>query len=101
MEKILFATSNYQYMKNLIYDNHNNREASFNGPSGTPRLHDMFIGEAEVTVFSDQELYHKLGDVTEKSVIIIGGTNSAEETLELFDIACHCAKNRAHDLTLV
>jgi ribose-phosphate pyrophosphokinase len=89
--KILFATSNYQYLLDLILARQSNT-----GIAPT-----LASGKLETKKFPDGETYHRMDDVSEKQVVIIGGTTTDTETLELYDMACHCAKSRAIDITLV
>lgn len=59
-------------------------------------------GEVEVKRFPDGEVYHRVLSVVEGAhVVLIGGTVSDIETLELFDLACGLVKQGALSLTLV
>jgi ribose-phosphate pyrophosphokinase len=59
-------------------------------------------GKLEVKRFPDGERYMRVcDDVRKQDVVLIGGTTSESDTLELYDIACAVAKYDAHTLTLV
>lgn len=84
--KILFAIQSYQYLleETLSHTSHIQK------------------GEISVKYFPDGERYQRiLTDVKEQDVIIIGGTPNDSDTLELYDVACSCAKYGAKSLTLV
>lgn len=83
--KILFATSSYAYLKHEV----------LKGTSLTD-------GELVVQQFPDGEVYHCIKtDVQGKDVVLISGTISDTETIELFDLACGLVKQGALSLTLV
>lgn len=85
MSAILFSTRNYLYLRDQLLS-----------------LSPMEKGDVEVRHFSDGELYQRIEqDVEMKDVYIIGGTINAEDTLELFDLACTCVKYGASSLTLI
>ncbi|HVI44416.1 MAG TPA: ribose-phosphate diphosphokinase [Chitinophaga sp.] len=72
-QKIIFATQHYQYLKDRILTLINNRWEN---------------GQLEIRDFPDGEHYHRiLSDVSNKEVILIGGTIDDKETLELYDLA--------------
>ncbi|HLP52715.1 MAG TPA: ribose-phosphate diphosphokinase [Chitinophagales bacterium] len=84
--KLLFATSSYAYLKNELLKTAANIQT----------------GELEVKTFPDGENYHRFGnDLEGKDIILIGGTVTDTETLELFDLACGAVKQGALSLTLV
>jgi ribose-phosphate pyrophosphokinase len=59
-------------------------------------------GQTEVRFFPDGERYQRiLSDVNGKDVVIVGGTISDSDTLELFDMACAIEKYGGKTLTLV
>lgn len=58
-------------------------------------------GEVEVRHFPDGERYQRVvSDVSDHDVVLVGGTVSDSDTLELFDLACALARNGCHTLTL-
>jgi ribose-phosphate pyrophosphokinase len=59
-------------------------------------------GAIECKHFPDGERYQRvLDDVTGADVVLVGGTVSDGDTLELYDAACALAKYGTHTLTLV
>jgi ribose-phosphate pyrophosphokinase len=59
-------------------------------------------GEVEVRVFPDGERYQRLASsVTNRSVIVLGGTTSDTATLMLYDLASAVVKYGAQRLTLI
>ncbi|OJJ16384.1 ribose-phosphate pyrophosphokinase [marine bacterium AO1-C] len=83
--KIIFSTQNYHYLKTKLLP-----------------LGDFENGQTEVKFFPDGERYQRiLSDVNGKDVIIIGGTISDSDTLELYDLACAIEKYGGKTLTLV
>jgi ribose-phosphate pyrophosphokinase len=59
-------------------------------------------GDVEVDTFPDGERYQRItADVAGRDVILIGGTISDADTLELYDLACAIAKYGAYRLTLI
>jgi ribose-phosphate pyrophosphokinase len=93
-KKIFFATSNYTYLLNSIMELLSSNSFKNIGAH-------IINGDIEVKKFPDGEIYHKLQKVSNNDVIIIGGTVSDSETLELYDMACHCSKDGANSITLV
>lgn len=84
--KIIFSTQNYTYLKDKLLALNNNYEN----------------GLTEVRFFPDGERYQRiLSDVNGKDVVIVGGTISDSDTLELFDMACAIEKYGGKTLTLV
>lgn len=59
-------------------------------------------GELECKVFADGERYHRIDSPAEgRNVVIIGGTITDADTLEIYDLACAFTKLGALSLTLV
>ncbi|MGE0495138.1 MAG: ribose-phosphate diphosphokinase [Vulcanimicrobiota bacterium] len=59
-------------------------------------------GRVEVKQFPDGERYQRiLDDPCGRRVVLLGGTISDSDTLELYDLACALAKHGARSLTLV
>lgn len=59
-------------------------------------------GDVERDHFPDGERYLRLiTDVTDREVVLVGGTISDEATLELYDLACAVVENGATTLSLV
>lgn len=85
---VAFSTTNYAYLLGEIV--------------GRRVEAPIMSGGLERKVFADGEIYHKfnLSDIEDKDVIIIGGTYTAEETLELYDLGCSAVKHGAKSLTL-
>lgn len=84
-KKLLFSTENYSYLKESIYD-----QGGF------------LLGEIERSRFPDGEKYHRIiTNVDGHNVILIGGTVSDSDTLELYDLAYAMVKNGALSLTVV
>ena len=83
---ILFSTEKYEYMKKRIHQTH-------------PLSGD---GEVERKTFPDGERYQRIAtDVMGMHAVIVGGTISDTDTLELYDMACAIAKYGARRLTIV
>ncbi len=100
MKRILFSTTNYRYLEQafLAYQTKHQPPTSYGGTDA--RI--VKEGTLETKVFPDGEVYHRFMDpVAGKQVIIIGGTTTDAETLELFDLACHAAKSQALSITLI
>lgn len=86
MQKVLFSTTAYQYLKQEIL--HKNK--SFED------------GKISIQTFPDGEIYHRIeNDLAHKHVIIIGGTIDEYSTLELFDLAIASEQLGADKLSLV
>src|SRR3954447_24463120 len=59
-------------------------------------------GTIEVNHFPDGERYQRvIDDVSGADVVLVGGTVSDADTLELYDLACAIVKYGARKLTLV
>ncbi|MBC9931256.1 ribose-phosphate diphosphokinase [Chitinophaga qingshengii] len=86
-QKIIFATQHYQYLKDRIL-------ALPDAPWEN--------GTLEIRDFPDGEHYHRIvSEVSNKEVILVGGTIDDKETLELYDLASGCIQLGAHSLTIV
>lgn len=83
MQKIYFFTRSYEYLVDDF--------------SGTCE-----IGEIEYRTFDDGEFYQRiLTDIRGREVVIIGGTISDTDTVEIYDIASGCAQYGAVSIELV
>lgn len=83
--KLLFSTEKYTYLKNRIL-----------------ALGEFENGEVIVKSFPDGERYQRiLSPVDRRDVVLIGGTISDNDTLELYDLACSIEQYGANSLTLV
>lgn len=86
-QKIIFATQHYQYLKDRIL--------SIAGSAWEN-------GELDIRDFPDGEHYHRiLSNVSNKEVILLGGTIDDQETLELYDLASGCIQLGAYSLTII
>ncbi len=84
--KLIFSTEKYKYLKDRIL-------------SLSPQFEN---GSLEVQLFPDGERYQRIeSEVEGREVVIIGGTISDADTLELFDLAFGVIKYGAASLTLV
>ncbi len=82
MAKIFFFSRSYQYMR--------------------PYYEDKCIGEVDFHTFADGESYQRImTDVRGKEVVIIAGTISDTDTLELYDLAAGCSQYGALSIELV
>jgi ribose-phosphate pyrophosphokinase len=60
------------------------------------------LGKVEVKDFPDGERYQRIvSDISDKDVILVAGTISDQDTLELYDLACALVKYGARSLDLV
>ncbi|MBC8110218.1 MAG: ribose-phosphate diphosphokinase [Verrucomicrobia bacterium] len=83
--KLLFSTQSYGYLKKAVLATGNFEN-----------------GEVEVTYFPDGERYQRLlTEVDGKQVILIGGTISDSDTLELYDLAYTLVSQGALSLLLI
>ncbi len=83
--KLIFSTNSYQYLKKKVV-----AEGAFEP------------GELERKYFPDGERYMRiLSEVRGRNVVVIGGTISDSDTLELYDLAFALAMNGARSLTVV
>ncbi|WP_142684153.1 ribose-phosphate diphosphokinase [Chitinophaga polysaccharea] len=86
-QKIIFATQHYLYLKDRIL--------SIAGSAWEN-------GELDIRDFPDGEHYHRiLSNVSNKEVILLGGTIDDKETLELYDLASGCIQLGAYSLTII
>jgi ribose-phosphate pyrophosphokinase len=82
---IVFATASYEYLRTEFCDR-----------AGAP------AGQVERRDFPDGEHYHRIRtDVSERDVVLIGGTITDAEALELYDLGCGLVQEGAGTLTLV
>ncbi len=98
--RIAFSTTNYKYLLDSII-NYQFVDKKIRSSRGTPSTKIIREGDIERKIFPDGETYHKLDNVAGKDVIIVGGTTTDSETLELFDIGCSVVKHGAKTLTLI
>jgi ribose-phosphate pyrophosphokinase len=85
MKRLLFSTENYAYLKKKML-----------------AVSDFEDGQLELKKFPDGERYMRiLSDVNERHVIILGGTISDSDTLEIYDLASAAVKYGAVSLTLI
>lgn len=84
-QKILFSTQRYEYLREKILS-----------------LSNFEKGAITTKKFPDGEMYQRiLSSVEGREAVIIGGTISDEDTLELFDLACSIENYGAISLTLI
>lgn len=85
MTTIVFATSSYAYLGERVA-----------AGAAWPR------GVVERTTFPDGEHYQRVAtEVADRDVVLIGGTGTEEDTLELYDLASTIVHQGAYRLTLV
>jgi len=85
MKKILFNTSDYDYLAQKVF------------ASG-----EFEKGELETDSFSDGERYQRiLTEVENRNVVLLGGTINDAATLELYDLASSLVSYGANSLSLV
>lgn len=83
--KIIFSTCNYRYLRENVV-----KAGGFDS------------GEVEVKAFPDGERYQRIiSEVRGRKVVVIGGTISDQDTLELYDLSFALAMNGASALTVV
>jgi ribose-phosphate pyrophosphokinase len=83
--QLLFSISSYLYLQKEIL-----------------ALGDFEKGDVEVKTFPDGERYQRiLSDVEGKNVVLLGGTPTDSDTLELYDLASAISKYGAKTLTIV
>lgn len=98
--RLIFATTNYKYMLDSILA-YQSKNLPLSPVGGFDPKH-LRDGSIERKEFPDGETYHRIADSPAgRNIILVGGTHTDSETLELFDIACHCAKAGAKSLTLI
>lgn len=84
-QKLLFGTQKYLYLRDKVAS-----------------LGDFEKGEVEVKYFPDGERYQRvMNNAAGRDIILIGGTVSDSDTLELYDLACAVVKHGARSLVLV
>jgi len=82
----------------MIYATHSYAELA----SRVAALARLPIGEVETRLFPDGERYLRLvSDPASQDVVLLGGTVSEPETLELYDLACGVVEAGARSLALV
>jgi len=60
------------------------------------------LGQVDVREFPDGERYQRIvTNVSDKDVVLVGGTISDQDTLELYDLACALVKYGARSLDLI
>ncbi len=83
---LLFSTQTYNYLKDRIVAN----------------TTDFQVGEIETKIFPDGEVYHRiLTAIRHDTVVLVGGTVSDKDTLELYDLASGLVHYGAKRLVLV
>ncbi|MBC7920298.1 MAG: ribose-phosphate diphosphokinase [Ferruginibacter sp.] len=88
--KLIFSTQQYAYLRDAVLRTPNALARGFVG------------GETEVSLFPDGERYQRiLSDVDGVETVLIGGTISDADTLELYDLACTLVSLGAASLILV
>jgi ribose-phosphate pyrophosphokinase len=82
---VIFSTPPYHYLLKSIC-----------------RLGNFETGEIERKTFPDGELYHRIiPPLADRDVVLIGGTVSDTDTLEIYDLGCAMVKYGAKTLTIV
>ena len=82
---IIFSSSSYRYLQDEICD-----------------VTNFTKGEVERKVFPDLERYQRIiSPIRQRNVVLIGGTVSDTETLEIYDLACTLVANGANTLTVI
>jgi ribose-phosphate pyrophosphokinase len=82
---LLFSTRSYTYLRDAL----------------SQRL-GWAPGQVEISAFPDGERYQRIqSPVADRDAVLVGGTISDTDTLELFDLACALVKYGARELTLV
>jgi ribose-phosphate pyrophosphokinase len=83
--QLVFSTQRYAYLRDDIV-----RTGPFD------------VGSIEVSTFPDGERYQRVSTpVSGRDVVLVGGTVSDADTLELYDVACSVVKYGARSLALV
>lgn len=82
---LIFSTRSYRYLLDRMMAHH-----------------PLEIGEVEVKSFPDGERYQRIvTQVSEREVILLAGTYTDAETLEMYDLACSLVKHGAVGLTMI
>ena len=82
---LVYATESYDYLRDELVG-----------------LTEGEIGQLTRKTFDDGEFYHRIDDdITGRDVMLIGGTISEAETLELFDVSCGLVSGGARSLTII
>ncbi len=85
MSKLILSTRSYHYMRD-----------------GVCAAGGFEPADVEIKIFPDGERYQRiLSAVNQRDVVLIGGTISDADTLELYDLACGAVQCGARTLTLV
>ncbi len=83
MQKVIFFTRSYEYMSSYYADAYE-------------------LGQVDYKIFEDGEFYQRIKtDVRGREVVIVAGTISDTDTLELYDLAAGCAQYGALSIELV
>ena len=83
---LLFSTRSYAYLKDEVLQNNAHFEE----------------GKIEQKTFPDGEHYYRiLANVEYREVVLIGGTISDQETLEIYDLACGLVEGGVKKLNIV
>jgi ribose-phosphate pyrophosphokinase len=83
---LIFSTRSYEYLKKEILEN-------------SPHFEE---GSIEQKTFPDGEHYYRINSNVEyREVVLVGGTVSDQDTLEIYDIACGLVEGGAKKLNLV
>ncbi|MFN8395674.1 MAG: ribose-phosphate diphosphokinase [Bacteroidia bacterium] len=82
---LLFATTPYKYLLQRIC-----------------ALNTYELGEVEVKIFPDGERYQRiLSPISQRDIVLIGGTHTEAATMELYDLSCAFAKYGARSLNII
>jgi ribose-phosphate pyrophosphokinase len=82
---LIFSTASYEYLRQAIID-----------------CKGFEPGNIDRDAFPDGETYHRItSSVKGRDVILLGGTISDSDTLEVYDLGCALVKYGAQSLTLV
>ncbi len=83
--QLIFSTKKYTYLRDKLL-----------------ALGGYEAGEVEVKHFPDGERYQRiLSEISGRDLVLIGGSVTDEDTLELYDLACAMEKHGARSLTMV
>lgn len=82
---LIFSTRSYRYLLDRMMAHH-----------------PLEVGEVEVKTFPDGERYQRIvTQVSERNVILVAGTYTDADTLEMYDLACSIVKHGASELTII